>query len=411
MDLLTVITVLIFISAAFSYLNQRFIKLPGTIGVMTIAIVVSLIVLLLGKTGDEKSGLITNLAHNIDFSSVLLNVMLGFLLFATALHFDYNKLKALRLPIIVLSTIGVLVSAGVFGFLLYSVTLLLHISVPLIYCFVFGALISPTDPIAVAAILKKSKIPPRLETIISGESMFNDAVGLILFVTLLNVADQSTAGFSLAHTAQMFAQEVLGGIAVGLIIGYVGYRLIKSISDFQTIFLISVAVVLAISVIATKIHASVPLSAVTAGLVIGNLNFGKDHPAQKYLSQIWQLVDEVLNTILFVMIGLQLVLLPFLNNYWEIGLLSILIILISRLISVSIPAFFRLRKLNFGNLFILTWAGLRGGISVAMALSLPPSQYREVILSCCYFIVLFSVIGQGLTLTKVVDWATSPSET
>src|SRR6476661_2701508 len=150
MDLLTVITVLIFISAAFSYLNQRFIKLPGTIGVMTIAIVVSLIVLLLGKTGDEKSGLITNLAHNIDFSSVLLNVMLGFLLFATALHFDYNKLKALRLPIIVLSTIGVLVSAGVFGFLLYSVTLLLHISVPLIYCFVFGALISPTDPIAVA---------------------------------------------------------------------------------------------------------------------------------------------------------------------------------------------------------------------------------------------------------------------
>jgi len=411
MDLLTIITVLIFISAAFSYLNQRFIKLPGTIGVMTIAIVVSLIVLLLGKTGDEKSGLITNLAHNIDFSSVLLNVMLGFLLFATALHFDYNKLKALRLPIIVLSTIGVLVSAGVFGFLLYSVTLLLHISVPLIYCFVFGALISPTDPIAVAAILKKSKIPPRLETIISGESMFNDAVGLILFVTLLNVADQSTAGFSLAHTAQMFAQEVLGGIAVGLIIGYVGYRLIKSISDFQTIFLISVAVVLAISVIATKIHASVPLSAVTAGLVIGNLNFGKDHPAEKYLSQIWQLVDEVLNTILFVMIGLQLVLLPFLNNYWEIGLLSILIILISRLISVSIPAFFRLRKLNFGNLSILTWAGLRGGISVAMALSLPPSQYREVILSCCYFIVLFSVIGQGLTLTKVVDWATSRSET
>jgi len=410
MDLLTVITVLIFISAAFSYLNQRFIKLPGTIGVMTIAIVVSLIVLLLGKTGDEKSGLITNLAHNIDFSSVLLNVMLGFLLFATALHFDYNKLKALRLPIIVLSTIGVLVSAGVFGFLLYNVTLLLHISVPLIYCFVFGALISPTDPIAVAAILKKSKIPPRLETIISGESMFNDAVGLILFVTLLNVADQSTAGFSLAHTSQMFAQEVLGGIAVGLIIGYVGYRLIKSISDFQTIFLISVAVVLAISVIATKIHASVPLSAVTAGLVIGNLNFGKDHPAQKYLSQIWQLVDEVLNTILFVMIGLQLVLLPFLNNYWEIGLLSIFIILISRLISVSIPAFFRLRKLNFGNLFILTWAGLRGGISVAMALSLPPSQYREVILSCCYFIVLFSVIGQGLTLTKVVDWATSRSE-
>ena len=407
MDLLTVIAVLVFISAAFSYLNQRFIKLPGTIGVMSIAIVVSLIVLLLGKTGDKKSGLITNLAHNIDFSSVLLNVMLGFLLFATALHFDYKKLKELRLPIILLSTIGVLVSASIFGALLYAVTLLLDIAIPLIYCFVFGALISPTDPIAVAAILRKSKIPPRLETIISGESMFNDAAGLILFVTLLTIADQSTANPSFVQTAQMFVQEVLGGIAVGLIVGYIGHRLIKSISDFQTIFLISIAVVFGISVIATKIHASVPLSAVTAGLVIGNLSFGKNHPAEKYLSGVWQLVDEVLNTILFVMIGLQLVLLPFLNNYWLIGLLSILIILIARLISVSIPAFFQLRKLNFGNLCILTWAGLRGGISVAMALSLPPSEYREIILSCCYLIVLFSVIVQGLTLTKVVERASN----
>jgi monovalent cation:H+ antiporter, CPA1 family len=410
MDLLTVITVLIFISAAFSYFNQRFIKLPGTIGVMLIAIVVSLIVLLIGKTGDEKSNLITNLAHNIDFSSVLLNVMLGFLLFATALHFDYKKLKVLRLPIILLTTIGVLVSAAIFGVLLYPVTLLLRIPVPLLYCFVFGALISPTDPIAVAAILKKSKIPPRLETIISGESMFNDAVGLILFVTLLNIADQSTANPSFAQTGQMFVQEVLGGICIGLILGYIAYRLIKSISDFQTIFLISIAVVLGISVIATKIRASVPLSAVTAGLVIGNLSFGKDHPAEQYLSRVWQLVDEVLNTILFVMIGLQLVLLPFLSNYWLIGLLSILIILIARMISVSIPAFFQLRRINFGNLFILTWAGLRGGISVAMALSLPASEYKELILSSSYFIVLFSVIVQGLTLTKVVDWATSQSE-
>jgi monovalent cation:H+ antiporter, CPA1 family len=410
MDLLTVITVLIFISAAFSYFNQRFIKLPGTIGVMLIAIVVSLIVLLIGKTGDEKSNLITNLAHNIDFSSVLLNVMLGFLLFATALHFDYKKLKVLRLPIILLTTIGVLVSAAIFGVLLYPVTLLLRIPVPLLYCFVFGALISPTDPIAVAAILKKSKIPPRLETIISGESMFNDAVGLILFVTLLNIADQSTANPSFAQTGQMFVQEVLGGICIGLILGYIAYRLIKSISDFQTIFLISIALVLGISVIATKIRASVPLSAVTAGLVIGNLSFGKDHPAEQYLSRVWQLVDEVLNTILFVMIGLQLVLLPFLSNYWLIGLLSILIILIARMISVSIPAFFQLRRINFGNLFILTWAGLRGGISVAMALSLPASEYKELILSSSYFIVLFSVIVQGLTLTKVVDWATSQSE-
>ncbi len=250
--------------------------------------------------------------------------------------------------------------------------------------------------------IKKSKIPPRLETIISGESMFNDAVGLILFVTLLEIANQNVS-FSLGATLRLFAQEVIGGVVIGLAAGYVGYRLIKSISDFQTIFLISMALVLGVSVIAGKIHASVPLSVVVAGLVIGNKNFGKGHPAEQYLSQVWHLLDDILNTILFVMIGLQLVLLPFLSKYWLIGLLSIVIILIARVVSVSLPAFFMLRKLNFGNLSILTWAGLRGGISVAMALLLPPSDYQKIILSCCYFIVMFSVIVQGLTLNKVVD--------
>lgn len=403
MDILTIITVLIIISAAFSYFNQRFIKMPVTIGVMSISVVVTIVILIIGKVSNQKTGLITTLAHNIDFSKVLLDVMLGFLLFATALHFDYKKLKELRLPVIVLSTIGVLVSATVFGSLLFGVTFLLKIDLPLIYCFLFGSLISPTDPISVAAILKKSKISPRLETIISGESMFNDAVGLILFVTLLGIANETEASFSVAATVRMFVQEVIGGIAIGLTSGYIGYRLIKSINDFQTIFLISIALVLGISVIADKVHASVPLSAITAGLVIGNQNFGKDHPAQKFLNQIWQLLDEVLNTILFVMIGLQLVLLPFLNNYWLIGIFSIVIILIARMVSVTLPAIFLLRKINFANLSILTWAGLRGGISVAMALSLPPSAYREIILSGCYFIVIFSVIVQGLTLNKVVD--------
>lgn len=403
MDLLTIITLLILISAAFSYFNQRFIKLPGTIGVMTISVMVSLMVLIIGKTGNGNSYFITTLAHNIDFSSVLLDVMLGLLLFAAALHFDYAKLKALRLPIIFLSTIGVVISTGTFGILFYAATRLLHISIPLIYCFVFGALISPTDPIAVGAILKKSKIPPRLDIIISGESMFNDAVGLILFVTLLNIADVSTANPTLGQTLRLFAQEVIGGIGIGLIAGYLGYRLMKSIRDFQTIFLISLSVVLGISIIASQIHASVPLAAVAAGLVIGNQNFGKEDLAQRPLSQVWHLLDDVMNTILFVMIGLQLVLLPFLNNYWLIGILSIVVILIARVVSISLPGFFLLGRLNWGNLSILTWAGLRGGISVAMALLLPPSPYREIILSCCYFIVLFSVIVQGLTLSRVVD--------
>lgn len=402
MDLLTIITVLIFISTTFSYLNQRFIKLPSTIGVMIIAIVVSLAVLFLGKTGSEKSNLIISLAKSIDFSSLLLNVMLGFLLFAMAVHFDYKKLKQLRLPVILLSTLGVFLSAGIFAFLLYWIAVLLRIDIPFIYCLVFGALISPTDPIAVSSILAKSKIPPRLETIISGESMFNDAVGIILFVTFLGIANQSTS-FRLSTTFKIFTQEVIGGVGIGLVAGYIGRILIKSIRDFQTIVLISLTVVLSISVISDKIHSSVPLSVVSAGLLIGNYSFGRDHPAEQYLKKIWQLLDEILNTILFVMIGLQLVLLPFLNNYWLIGFVSIIIILIARMISISIPALFQLKKLNFGNLKILTWAGLRGGISIAMALSLPISPYKEVILSCCYFIVVFSVVVQGLTLAKVVD--------
>ncbi len=404
MSILTIITLLIIISAAFSYLNQRVIKLPGTIGVMTISVVVSVIILIIGKVSDKKTGFIIALANNIDFSKLLLDVMLGFLLFATALHFDYSKLKELRLPVIALSTFGVLLSSIIFGGLFYLVSQLLTIDIPFIYCLLFGAIISPTDPIAVAAIMKKSKIPPRLETIISGESMFNDAVGLILFVTILGVATQAQTDLSAKAILILFTHEVIGGVIVGLIAGYIGYRLIRSINDFQTIFLISISLVLGISLLADELHASVPLAAITSGLVIGNKSFGSNNDSQKFLYQIWQLMDEVLNTILFVMIGLQLILLPFLKNFWLIGLISIIIILLARFISVSIPAFFLLgKKTNIYNLFIITWAGLRGGISVAMALSLPSSPYKEIILSVCYLIVIFSIIVQGLSLNKLAE--------
>ncbi len=403
MDILSIITLLIIISAGFSYLNERFIKLPGSIGVMTISVVVSVVVLIIGRIGDEKSNLIITLARSIDFSEVLLDVLLGFLLFASALHFDYQKLKALRRPVLILSTLGVLVSAAAFGGMIYGVTLLLNINLPLIYCFIFGALISPTDPIAVSTILKTSRIPPKLATIISGESMFNDAVGLILFITLVGIAKSSVKEFSMTEMLRLFSTEVIGGIVIGLLAGFVGYRLIKSIKDYQTMFLISLAVVLGIAEIASRFHASIPLAAVMAGLVVGNNSFGKDHPGDLFLERIWQLLDSVLNTILFVMIGLQLVLLPFLSHYWLIGIVSVVIILLARMFSVSLYAIFELRKVNRTNLTILTWAGLRGGISIAMALSLRPTVYREIILSCCYFIVIFSIIVQGLTLNKVVD--------
>ena len=405
MNLLTVLSLLFIITALFSYLNIKFIKLPGTIGVMSVAIVASVIILIASKSGTGFGMTVIRFTQSIDFSKFLLDLMLGFLLFASALHFEFAKLKEQRRAIFTLSTVGVIISTFLFGFLLFGVLNLLGIAVPLIYCFVFGAIVSPTDPIAVGAILKKSRIPARLETIISGESMFNDAVGLILFVTLLSIAETPDATFSWGGTAKLFGQEVIGGVGIGMIAGFLAYQLMKTIDDFQTILLLSIALVFGIALVATKLHASTPLAMVAAGLVIGNHDFGEERHAHKYLVEVWKLMDEVLNTILFVMIGLQLVVLPFLQNYWVVGLVSIVLLLIARFASILLPAIFVVKKTSAGNLMILTWAGLRGGISVAMALSMAESDYKEMILAATYFIVIFSVVVQGLSLNKVIDVA------
>lgn len=406
MDLLTIITILIIISAVISYLNERIIKLPGVIGLVTISIAISIIILIIGKTNNAFTNTIITLAQSIDFSKVLLDIMLGFLLFASAFHLDYNKLKEQRLPVFLLSTLGIIISTGVFGGLLYLTTFLFNIHLPFIYCLLFGAIISPTDPIAVAAILKKSKIPPKLNTIISGESLFNDGIGLILFVIILGITKKPEIT-PFTDILKLFAHEVLGGVAIGLILGFLGYELIKSIKDFQTIFLISIALVLGISVIAAKFEASIPLAAVTAGLIIGNKSTSKNDVSHQYLGNVWQLVNDLLNTILFVMIGLQLVTMSFLREYWVTGIISVVLLLIARIISVTVPAVLLLRKLSLSYLSILTWAGLRGGISIAMALMLPKSAHREIILSSCYMVVIFSIIFQGLTLKNVVEKASN----
>lgn len=402
MDLLQLITLLLVISASVSYLNQRFVKLPGTIGVVAISVVVSIVIVVIGKTNNELSDKIREVSAGMDFSRILLDVMLGFLLFASALHFDYQKLRKQQWPVFVLSTLGVFMSTTIFGLLLYYMCSLFGIELPLVYCFIFGALISPTDPIAVGAILKHSKISEKLSTVIAGESLFNDAVGLLLFVLLLEFVQQPEAMISISTVGSLLLHEILGGIAIGLLAGYSGYKLIKSIKDFQTILLLSVALVLGISFLANYFHASIPLAAVSAGLIIGNNSFHTDKVSDDFLLKMWKMIDEVLNTILFVMIGLQLVAMPFLEEYWLLGLFSIIIILIARTVSVSLPALFLLGKLNVNNVLILAWAGLRGGISIAMALSLPDSQYKEGILSGCYFIVLFSTIGQGLSINTLI---------
>lgn len=407
MNFFAIITSLFAISSLFSYINARWIKLPGVIGVMLLAIFSALITVFAGKMFPQFTKLITDLTASIDFSSTLLDILLGFLLFASALHFDIKKLRSNLKGVVMISTVGVLLSTLIFASVFYYVAGLIGIDIPFIYCLIFGALISPTDAVAVAALLKKTKMPGRLETIINGESLFNDGIGIVLFITFVGLAATPGASLSLQHTALLFAQEVFGGLLLGLALGWITLKMIQSIQDFQTVVMISFTLVMIISLIGSLLHVSIPLAVVAAGLLIGSspLSRSAESKLSDYLDQIWKLFDELLNTILFVLIGLQMVSVSFSAAYFIAGGIAILILLLARLLSIVLPVVLLKHSLQieYNSVLILTWGGLRGGISVALALSLPPSPYRELILTACFCIVVFSIIVQGLTLNKVVN--------
>ena len=411
MDLFVIIALLVIVSAAYSYINARFIKLPGTIGIISVAIIVSILTLIADKINPATARYLTLLSKNINFSGTVLNIMLGFLLFAGSFNLNTQRLRKEMRPVLILSTIGVILSTAIFGGLFYGAAMLFHVKIPLIYCFLFGALVSPTDPVAVGAIVKGSKLPQNLETIIQGESLFNDGVGLVLFITLLEITESGNDTVDFAKTAILFVREVFGGIILGLVLGYFAYRLMKSITDFQTIVLVSLGLVMSISVIAASFHLSIPLAVVSAGLISGNRSINSDNKEHSHqsLEKFWMLIDEMLNTILFVMIGLQMVNLPFLNNYWLTGFIAIVMILAARWFSIMLPLTFILRtfKVDYKGINILTWAGLRGGISIALALALPITPYRHLILSGSYFIVIFSIIVQGLSLGRLINFSYS----
>jgi CPA1 family monovalent cation:H+ antiporter len=407
MHLFLIIALLIIVSAIYSYINARYLKLPGTIGIMSLAIVGSMLTIAIDNLNPGIAKYLTILSKNINFSATVLNIMLGFLLFASAFNLNVRKLKKEMRPVLILSTLGVILSTAIFGTILYFVTGFIDIKIPYIYCLMFGALVSPTDPVAVGAIIKRSNLPTNLETIISGESLFNDGIGLVLFITLLEITQSGVNDIDFGKAALMFVQEVFGGIAMGVISGYIAFRLMKSIDDFQTIVLVSLGLVMFNSVMATFFHLSIPLSVVTAGLLAGGRSINadiKDH-SHEALEKFWTLIDEMLNTVLFVMIGLQMVNLPFIKNYWITGGIGICVILIARWLSIMLPLIFLRRSLNvsYANINILTWAGVRGGITIALALSLPASPYRHFILSGSYFIVIFSIIIQGLTLNRMIN--------
>jgi len=333
--------------------------------------------------------------------------MLSFLLFAGALHTNFQQLKVQRWPIFVFSTLGVLVSTFLVGSAIYYLLMVFGMDVDYVYCLLFGALISPTDPIAVLGILKKAGAPKILETKIVGESLFNDGVGVVVFLTIFQFASSGSENVTAIDVLELFGVEVIGGIILGLLLGWVTYRLMKSIDDYDIEVIITLATVMVGTVIAQKLHLSAPLAMVTAGLVVGNdtlRDSAMSEITETYVDKFWELIDILLNTLLFVLIGMEMLVLAFEINYVIAGLLAIPIILACRYLSLLLPITFFKKKLDFvpNTNLIMTWGGLRGGISIALALGLTHEMHRDLFLVITYVVVVFSIIVQGLTVGALV---------
>lgn len=406
MELYNLISVIVVIAAVFGYLNFRFIKLPGTIGIMLISLLASLIVISIGTVRPKFFNSIIEVIRNINFYNALMQVMLGFLLFAGAMHIDAKKLRTERTAVITFSTIGVILSTFIIGILMYYMTGWFGIQIPFINCLLFGALISPTDPIAVLSILKKANIPQSLETKITGESLFNDGVAVVVFVTIFEIMRTGVENVSAAGVLWLFIKEAVGGFVFGLLLGYLGYLALKSIDNYTIEVLITLAIVMGGYAFADYLHLSGPLAIVAAGIVTGNksLEFGTSAVTRDYINKFWEMIDEVMNAILFLLIGFEMLIIPFTSKLLWLGCVAILIVLIARFLSVALPIIVLKQRMAFERnaIAILTWGGLRGGISVALALSLPTSdEATRVLVPVTYFVVLFSILVQGLTIGRI----------
>ncbi len=407
MELIKLIAIVLSLSAAFSYVNFRFIGLPTTIGVMIIALVVSLGLILLDSLGVvDLQTHASKLLSGIDFNKALMDGMLSFLLFAGALHVSAEDLADMKWTIGVLATVGVALSTFIVGTMTYYLLIVLGFDIQYLYCLLFGALISPTDPIAVMSTLKRVGIARSLETKIAGESLFNDGVGVVVFVVLLGIVQQPEQ-LSFSQVAVIFAKEAVGGLIFGFGLGMLGIYLLKSVDNYQVEILVTLALVMGGYTLALELHTSGPIAVVVAGLIIGN--HGRAHAmsitTRERLDNFWELLDEVLNAVLFVLIGLEVLILQFQGQYLLAGALAIPLVLFGRLISVGIPITLLRTVTKWAYsphvVKILVWGGLRGGISVALALTLPEGPERDVFLVLTYMIVIFSIIIQGLTIGRV----------
>jgi len=403
MNLYLAITILICLSAGFSFVNQRLLKLPFAIGLFVLSTILSLFVIsskLWLNIPVEKIRTYIELA-NID--KIVINVLLGFLLFAGALHTSWESLKKQIKSIAIFALGGVFLSTIIIASLFYCLTQLFSLQIDFIYCLIFGALISPTDPISVLGILTKAKVPKKIEYTILGESLFNDGVGVVLFIALLDTLKTGT--FSFSHFGLLFLQEAIGGILMGLILGYSLYLLLKSVAHYQTEILLTLAFVMAGYSFCNYIHTSGALAMVVMGLMVGNFrqDIAMSDTTQEFVRSFWELLNVILNAILFILIAFVLVEIDFSTKYILVGVVSVLIVLVSRFTIIYLPHFIlpKLLKMTNKEAKIISWGGLRGGLSLALVLSLPDSETKNILLIATYFCVLFSIIIQGLTIEKL----------
>lgn len=419
LSIFEIAALLLGLSALFGWFNLRFLGLPHTIGLLVMALVSSMALIALERLapglgiGDRLKAAI----EQIDFYTAIVNGMLAFLLFAGALHVDIDLLKGQKWAIGLMATVGVVISTAVAGLGVFAISTLIGFELPLIWALVFGALISPTDPVAVLGLLKVVKVPEAIKAQIAGESLFNDGAAVVIFIALLTLALGVPAGASLeshwqvGSIAELFLFEAAGGIVFGLATGWLGYRAMATIDDPMIEILISIAVCAVTYALSLRLHVSGPIAVVMSGLLIGShgAEYAMSEKVQDYLFSFWEVIDEVLNSVLFLLIGLEVLVIGFHpHNAWMI-LVAIPVVLAARLISVSVPimALSMRQRFSPGVIPILTWGGLRGGVSVALALSLPPSDYKSIILTATFAVVIFSIVVQGLTVKRVIRWASA----
>jgi CPA1 family monovalent cation:H+ antiporter len=397
---------LIVLASIFSYLNYRFLKLPSTIGIMVIAIVVSIFLVSFGETVLPRTfGHLHNLMSSIDFTEVLMGAMLNFLLFAGGIHINIDDLKEQFRPVLIFSTLGVVISTFVVGFGMFYLLPLLGIELPFIYCLLFGALISPTDPVAVLSILKQANVSKSLETKVAGESLFNDGMAVVVFTVVLQLAIGNKVELGLENIGLILLKEAGGGLLLGVVLGWITSRLMREVDDYIISVLVTLSVVMGGYLIARQMHISGPLTMVAAGLFMGNFNvkFKMKSITQDYLIKFWELIDEILNAVLFLFIGFELLIIEDLRYFMIPGAVAIAVVLLARVISIWVPTKFMKTTFSPQTVKVLIWGGIRGGVSIALALSIPKNEHSTVVLSITYCVVVFSIIVQGLTIAKVAN--------